>query len=251
MNDPAPPPKVFTPKRRRAFLSFRRRSDLFWFLLSIVMFVFSFTVLVFKVHFEPPEVIERVIEKPSSTLPATPPPETSLSPTPTPQTPPQKQSRAPAALEGFPLFASTELIQKSTNRNAKIIFDARWLDGHRTFFIDYQMNDGFWVQVSQTLPKNVSRYSRVQFDLEGDGSANTIELKLVDARGTTFGTSWPGGSRSRISRPITVPFKDLQFLYGEKKLDWQDMKNIQFAISTRMGDEGGKGRVRLRDFRLL
>lgn len=52
-NDP-PSQEPFPPRRRRALLSFRRKSDMVWFLFSVAFFLVALTLLVFDVPLREP-----------------------------------------------------------------------------------------------------------------------------------------------------------------------------------------------------
>ncbi len=53
------PRKEFQPRRRRALLSFRRKRDLAWFLVTTIPFLVALTLLVFRVKIRKPVTIER------------------------------------------------------------------------------------------------------------------------------------------------------------------------------------------------
>jgi hypothetical protein len=57
------PRTPFSPRRRRALLSFRRKRDLVWFLATTLSFVVSVTILSCGVKLRKPVVVERVVEK--------------------------------------------------------------------------------------------------------------------------------------------------------------------------------------------
>lgn len=83
MNTPGDlqPQRVLTPRRKRAFLSFRRKSDLLWFLTSVVMFSGGIAAFVLAVFYIGPT--RKSIPMPAATPPPLPAPErTSLSPLP-------------------------------------------------------------------------------------------------------------------------------------------------------------------------
>lgn len=121
--------------------------------------------------------------------------------------------------------------------------------------IDYDLGMGGWVLVTVPLNQDISCMRElgfsVSFSLQGTGEPNSLEAKLEDADGTTFGWRRPRGSVTADLEFIELSFDLFEFWWDsddkDKDMDWQQVMNIQFAVSRQEGDAGGAGRVVIRD----
>jgi hypothetical protein len=112
MNTPGegPPQRVLTPRHKRAFLSFRRKSDLLWFLTSVIMFSGGTAAFVLALFFIgktrepiPPAVAPPPLSPVTAPLAATPPPPPPLeekSPPPETAVPAKKSGGKPVVRAG-------------------------------------------------------------------------------------------------------------------------------------------------------
>jgi len=121
-----------------------------------------------------------------------------------------------------------------------------------TLEVDYDLGTGGWVQVTIPINRDLSflqaRGAYISFSLKGVGDANSFEVKLEDADGSSYGwLSRPGASVTDEKR-IWVPLDALKYRWGgDVTMNWQQVKNLQFAVSLKQGDKRGKGKVIVRD----
>lgn len=268
----APAPKVFGPRRRRALLSFRRKSDLVWFLVSVGMFVSGLTSLVYTLgQWRRPVVVERLVER---EVPSTPVPRETSRPAPAPAV--EQTDEGPFPLESpvekepefSPAPSSVSVKEKNTkgtkplrwslleekkfflilfDRDARLTATATEVSGDPAVRLEYDFQSGRWVQAFVTLNRDFSKYARVRFAFKVEGADNTVEFKMVDADGTNVGASWTHRAGKSGWTEVSLPLKDLKYLWGgDGRMDWSQTRQIYFAVSRKSGDEGGKGRVTIR-----
>lgn len=273
-------PKPLLPRRKRTLLSFRRRRDVVWFVLSVALFSGGVAALVVTTiqwrrltalpgggnpapvdedptpipnapHEDPPPAPD---PEPSLPEPEEPPPP--LEPAKKPALPPAdpKKSAAPIEPKGprFDLFNAAPKFRSLADRNGRLTPTAVLIGTDRALKLDYDLADGQWVQAFVDLKQDLSKFTRVQFVFNGNGGANTFELKIVDSDGTNVGVDWPRASGRAASTVVDLPLTDLAYLWGgDSKLDWKRVRQIYFAISKKSGDQGGRGRVVVRGVRFL
>lgn len=119
--------------------------------------------------------------------------------------------------------------------------------------IDYDLGTGGYILITVPLNRNLSCMKElkgsVSFSLEGSGAANSFEVKLDDVDGTNYWIVAPRGSVT-ANKTVKLQFSDfvVPFANGNAPgMNWQQMKSIQFAISKKPGDEGGKGKIMIKD----
>jgi hypothetical protein len=262
------PQKILTPRRKRSFLSFRRKTDLVWFLLTLVLFSGGVTAFVFSALFlrrvqtpQPlptlpptaPLLSEPVVVTPP--LPVseqkqikTPPSQRKKSVAPLPQKPkrsvsPQRSPRDPH----YVLLRKARSINKDTDRTAKLSVKTTKSVGEPALELVYDLSQGEWVQAAVNIRADLSNFSRVQFLFRGEGASNTFEFKVVDSDGTNVGTSWVHQSATSAWTVVDVALSDLPYLWGgDSTLDWTRVRHIYFAVSKKKDDAGGRGRVLVR-----
>ncbi|TXH25255.1 MAG: hypothetical protein E6Q99_05965 [Elusimicrobia bacterium] len=258
-------------------LSFRRRRDVVWFVLSVALFSGGIGALIVTtlqwrrltaLSITPaPEPIETppVAEPPPTMEEPAPPPEPekpSLEEE-TPVVPPEPVKKAPPAGpkkpapvaepkgSRFDLLDAGLKFRTLMDRKARLT-PAVTPGPDRTLRLDYDMADGQWVQAFVDLKQDLSKFKRVQFVFTGNGGANTFELKIVDSDGTNVGIDWPRASGRAAATVVDLPLSDLTYLWGgDPKLDWKRFRQIYFAVSEKSGDQGGRGRVVVRGIRFL
>jgi hypothetical protein len=269
-----PAHKILSPRRKRSLLSFRRKTDLAWFLLTLVMFSSGMTAFALagwflrrpqqpnEVPFEraapvallkdpiartppPPIVVEKPVErKPARQKPVAPPP-------------PAKPKR-PTTVKVIPENKSFNLLQEARSPKREVDGPARLstkmidLNGEKELKLNYDLAQGEWVQASLSLRADLRTFSRVQFLFRGEGASNTFEFKVVDSDGTNVGTSWPRQSGNTAWTVVDLVLSDLPYLWGgDTTLDWKRVRQIYFAVSKKKDDQGGRGRVTIRGVRFL
>jgi hypothetical protein len=285
MNTPGegPPQRVLTPRHKRAFLSFRRKSDLLWFLTSVIMFSGGTAAFVLALFFIgktrepiPPAVAPPPLSPVTAPLAATPPPPPPLeekSPPPETAVPAKKSGGKPVVRAGAsrarpagatnppssPVLktetkpSGTLLLQQAgpfktlVDRQAKLVVDPIESVGEPAIQLTYDLSYGDWVQCFVNVRENFSKYSRVQFLFKGEGASNTLEFKLVDSDGTNVGMVWSQQTGKKAWTVVDLPLTDLTYLWGgDSTLELKRLRQVFFAISKKPGDKGGRGRVTIR-----
>jgi hypothetical protein len=277
--DDTPTPKPLLARRKRTLLSFRRRRDVAWFVLSVALFSGGIAALVVTtlqwrrltalpgvseppraeapVPYEAPAPVEEPAPapEPEKPLPAeevdeTPPP-TAQKPAP----PPDSKKPAPAVEPKgprFELFSAGLKFRTLADRNGRLTAAVTPAGSDAALRLDYDLAEGQWVQSFVELKQDLSKFKRVQFVFNGNGGANTFELKIVDSDGTNVGIDWPRASGRAASTVVDLPLTDLTYLWGgDPKMDWNRVRQIYFAVSKKSGDQGGRGRVVVRGVRFL
>ncbi len=124
-----------------------------------------------------------------------------------------------------------------------------------------------WVLINRALPSDLlTDKLGILFSLKGLGNADTLEMKLIDSEGITFGVQWNAatdtGNKWNEQR---VGFDQFTCWWTDKKPDnrcpantslkLQKVIRLEFAISAKSGDEfytdqGASGVVTIGDLRL-
>jgi hypothetical protein len=234
---------------RRAFWSFRRKSDFFWFLISFGMFCFALAVLLTR---REPQVIEtvRLVEKSPAKRRA-----------PAPAAVPAAKPAAKAPAEPAPEPAGGAKVQEKVWQIFKddgVVADAAWKDvgGENVLTIDYDFTQGRWVVVGNKAAPDFEKVRTIRFDMKGAGGQNTLEFKVEDAHGTNIGMRWHGVTDTKGAwRRFEISRSDLGYLWGGdgSELDWGNIKLVDFGVSAQetQGDAGGSGRVQIRRVQFL
>jgi hypothetical protein len=133
---------------------------------------------------------------------------------------------------------------------------ARLTTSNNTLDMDYDLGAGGWVLVTVPLHRSLSCMKQLQaavsFSYEGAGAANSFEVKLEDTDGTNFG--WITKPRESIAnRSFSLPLNDFtSWVAGNSiGMNWGQTTNLLFAISKKPGDEGGRGRVIIKDVMMI
>lgn len=274
-----PPQRVLTPRHKRAFLSFRRKSDLLWFFTSVVMFsggtaAFVLAVLLIGKTREPiPSLVvppplppvaaalpERLPppEKPASPAAAAPakksvekvPGRTGVSrarPLGATIPPPVPVQKSEVKSPGYFLLQQAGSFKTLADRKAKLVVEPTESVGEPAIQLTYDLSYGDWVQCFVNVRENFSKFSRVQFLFKGEGASNTLEIKLVDSDGTNVGMVWSQQTGKKAWTVVDLPLTDLTYLWGgDSTLELKRLRQVFFAISKKPGDKGGRGRVTIR-----
>jgi len=121
-----------------------------------------------------------------------------------------------------------------------------------TLDMNYDLGAGGWVLISVPLYRNLSCMKQlkaaVSFSYEGAGAANSFEVKLEDTDGTNFG--WITKPRESVAnKTFSLPVSDFtNWVAGNSPgMNWGQVRNLLFAISKKPGDDGGRGRIIIKD----
>src|SRR5262245_42226061 len=217
------------------------------------MFIFSMTVLIFKVDLQKPVVVEKIVmvqggqaasERVQASAPQAPaaapaPAETAPEPDePAPPPPPPKPKPS------YQLLETGKPFKTSTHVNALLGVRLLGPKGKKVLEVEYDLKDGEWVQMFQDVNVDLSKFTHIEFSFLGEGNDNTLELKLVDADGSNYGIFWPHKTGVTSWTTIEMPMSSLKYLWGgDNVMDWKHVRQIYFAVSLKSGDQGGRGKV--------
>jgi serine/threonine protein kinase len=120
-------------------------------------------------------------------------------------------------------------------------------DGTPVIEISFDLSGGKWIGAVKNKFYNFSGYQGVKFDYRGEGSSNTIEFKLEDSDGSNFGLVLASKTTADSWTTVKIPFSDMTYWWGgDQNLTWTAVK-MHYAISQKDGDQGGAGKVLLRN----
>jgi hypothetical protein len=254
--------KAFAYRRRRAFFSFRRRSDLAWFAINVCLFIFSLTVVIFKVKFDPPVVIEKIVEKTEiHQIPATPEfapapvmPEggtiESPAPTPTPSEtkpvvkdipkPASKETPAPAAqapkkpagppfkappAAPYDFLLSEGSWKTAANKKGKMSLVNVETDTGRILRLTYEFANGAWAEAAAEAAFDFSAFKKLQINYTlAEGRPGGVELLVRDADGGELRVALERASDGQWHR-TDVPISK------NAPVDWRRVKQVAIIIT--------------------
>lgn len=123
--------------------------------------------------------------------------------------------------------------------------DAKETKSGKAINVTYEMGDGAWLGFVNSIDQDLTGYKGVRFAYCGQGNANSVEFKLEDSDGSVFGKILKTKSNIGSWTVVEIPFTDLSYWWGgDNKLTWENVHNINFAISKKGGDDkGGTGAV--------
>lgn len=104
----------------------------------------------------------------------------------------------------------------------------------------YDLANGVWVAAIKPVGR-ISKNAVIRFEVRGEGNANSIELKLEDGGGATYGQVLPMKTDDTAWYAMDIPVTELKYWWGGKEaLDASDVR-LSFAIVKKGDDEGGAG----------
>jgi hypothetical protein len=261
--NPEPFRKAFAYRRRRAFFSFRRKSDLAWFIINICLFVFSLRVIVFKVKFEPPMVIEKIVEKREiHQIPPTP----DFAPAPAmpeggtivgkPEAPPvsptkpivQETRKEPARVPEPPkrteppfkappmspynfLQLDDAVWQAETAKKGKMSVVGADTDSGRIIRFAYDMGTGSRVAALISLQFDLSVFKKLQVNYTlAEGRPGAVELVISDAEGGELRVPLERAADGQWHR-TEVP------ILKNAPVDWRRVKRVAVVMSLNPKDK--------------
>jgi|GEM_PF-2955508 len=264
--------KVFTAKRKRAFVSFRRKNDAVWAVVSVVIFSSGGTGLWFGYRMSKPTSVTPAVDvvsplsSPSPILPRKESPLPSVTEEPVKETPPvsppppvvvsalPKQKNSSGAPvrggDGFRL-SSSAIFKTESDAGAKVSVKTLSEGGETAVRLNYSLGSGTWVLCYFDMKEDFSLFSRVRFVFKGQGASNSLEFKWVDSDGTNMGDVWLGRTGQSSPTVVDVKLKQLTFLGGtDSQMDWGRVRRLYFAVSKRKNDKGGTGTVTIRGLKV-
>lgn len=110
--------------------------------------------------------------------------------------------------------------------------------------------EGAWIGIYKKVDfEDFPPLEGLRFRYNGSGDPNSVELKLVDASGRTFGYICSCATSTDGWRTVEANERDIKYWWGGKPLSpdehvgLSEVEEIHFAISNKLGDTLGEGYV--------
>ncbi len=112
--------------------------------------------------------------------------------------------------------------------------------------MDYDLTEGHWVSIVKPVGR-VSEEAVVRFDIRGGGNGNSIELKLEDGSGATYGQNLPMKTSDEDWYGMEIAVQDAAYWWGGDEDAGIDLSRVglSFAIVSKGDDPGGAGTLYL------
>lgn len=108
----------------------------------------------------------------------------------------------------------------------------------------YVLAESGWIAFNKKIDMDLSGCKAIKFFYKGEGSMNTLDIKLEDADGTNFQYVVPAKTNAAGWTAVEIPFSDFTYCWGEDRiLDFTKILRLHFAVSRKEDDEGGSGKV--------
>ncbi|MFH1369487.1 MAG: carbohydrate binding domain-containing protein [Elusimicrobiota bacterium] len=110
--------------------------------------------------------------------------------------------------------------------------------------ISYSLGDeATWLGVRKKIRRDISKYKGIRFAVRGEGSSNSIEVKLENADYSNFGIVLPVKSNTSEWSDVEIPFADFEYLWGDSNEVNLLKPLIHITIVKKESDdEGGAGK---------
>lgn len=135
------------------------------------------------------------------------------------------------ALEGWRIYQ---------DNNATLTLD----ESEDAIQLTYDLADGRWVAIVKDLD-HITKDMVIRFDVRGEGAAISIEVKLEDGGGATYGQTLPMKSDHTSWYAIDIAVTDMKYWWGGKEALDLSRVALSFAIAQKGGDPGGAGIVHI------
>jgi hypothetical protein len=141
----------------------------------------------------------------------------------------------------------------SDDRGVKVDVLPVDVEAGKALEIGFTMGPGEWLGIFRSIDRDLSGYKAIRFRYRGEGSPNSLEIKLEDADGSQFGRVLKTKTNLGSWTTVVIPFSELSYWWGgDNKLAWDKVHNCHFAISMKdSGDKGGAGKVIVDEIELL
>ena len=104
-------------------------------------------------------------------------------------------------------------------------------DSTRVLKLDYQLGGGHgWVELSHELDEPVADHIPIVMKIKSEGTGQ-LELKLVDTRGSVFGTRMPLENSFRTWTPLVIYPYNTEYWWGGTGDDFEKLARLQVAVS--------------------
>ncbi len=124
-------------------------------------------------------------------------------------------------------------------------------DQPSTIRLEYAYGAGTWLGAWCEVPMDLTPYTGLRLRYSRTGDRNTLELKIEDADGSSFGMRFPPRADDAVSTVLDIPFAALAHWWGgDAMLDLRKCK-LHVAQSRQEGDPGGRGSMVLESVELI
>ncbi len=132
------------------------------------------------------------------------------------------------------------------DRDAELVLDSVEGKSGNALKISYDLADGDWVSVLKSVG-SIEEDSVIRFEIRGEGRGNTIELKMEDGSGATWGQTLPMKTEADSWYGMEIPVTDLTYWWGGEEGAPMNLSRVglSFAIVEKWGDPGGAGTLYL------
>ncbi|OGH55338.1 MAG: hypothetical protein A3G34_11795 [Candidatus Lindowbacteria bacterium RIFCSPLOWO2_12_FULL_62_27] len=105
--------------------------------------------------------------------------------------------------------------------------------GGKGIVVSVDLSRGDWAQVWQDADLNLEGITAVRINLRCAGSKNRLEVKLVDADGTNFGTRLDDLAFDGAWREVAIPYSRFEYFWGgtDTSLDLAKVTSVWMAVS--------------------
>lgn len=120
--------------------------------------------------------------------------------------------------------------------------------------ISYDMANGAWVAVTKEINRNMNRARGIRFQMMGEGSMNTLEVRLEDRGGVNYGARVKQKTNSGSWTYVELSAGDFERWWGggdNADLDWKNVRKLHFAITNKDNGEGGSGKLMIGQVELI
>lgn len=109
----------------------------------------------------------------------------------------------------------------------------------------FTLDPGGWIAFSKRFTADFTKAKAIRFVYKGEGSINSIELKLENPDQGQFGVLLSKKSNESAWTTVEVPLSDFKYWWGGSSKDLQLSKPLRlfFAISKKEGDDGMSGKI--------
>jgi hypothetical protein len=153
----------------------------------------------------------------------------------------------PAAAAAGETMASTDSVMgwdTAVDQNAKLSMAVVPGKTGKALQATYTLDPGGWVAFSKRMTVDFTQTKAIRFTFKGEGSINSIELKLENPDQGQFGVLLAQKTNEKGWTTVEVPLSEFKYWWGgtDKQLQLGKPLRLHFAISKKDGDEGMNGK---------
>ena len=149
--------------------------------------------------------------------------------------------QTPPAPEPYAPLSASKPWQGVFDKDAQILVHFENTDGEPAARLVYDLQEGAWAQIVQSVDSDFSGYELLRFSFRGDGeAANNVELRLEDEDGTVAGIVFKGKAGIADWVNVKIPLKTLKVMHpgGDGTMDWSRVRSIGMVVSGKQWTKG-------------